>query len=605
MARGVHSAHQKRIFHRDLKPGNILVQKNETGWSVKVIDFGLAVRMKVAVQASNIMAGANASERDKSFTGTFDFAAPEQKGKLPGVKVGPYSDVYAFGKTCLMALFGTTEAKSWHWNKLPAEKRPAVQELLERCTAEELDIRWPSFAEVIPLLETLTVDPGADAATKAANLKRWESSNNPRKWVESRLQGWNDDQWRKLLAVVKGSAYWPLDETELGRSLEATRRQVLAERQAAEERKQADEAKQRAAADKAAADKKAADDRAAEELRRQEEARKRPPAKLEAPFSTKQAQESQQAWAKFLGQNVIEELDLGKGVKLPLALIPPGTFMMGGKADDEKPARKVTISKPLYLGVSPVTQAQWETVMGTTPSSFSRTGERKHVVEGVSEADLKLFPVENVSWKDAEAFCWRVTGRCETLLRLPTEAEWEYACRAGTTTEFYFGNVLNGTQANCNSTKPDGTTTRPYLQRTTKVGDYAARSPHPFGLSDMHGNVWEWCADWYGPYSALTTTVDPEQTEQQSNECRVLRGGSWINNAENCRAAYRNRNRPANCNRIYGFRVCFRLHGCRSPGPMPGMIEFTDSISVVFGRPDPDPEPFPRTDEKWRAGAVW
>ena len=212
---------------------------------MKVIDFGLAVRMKVAVQASNVMAHAVASERDRSFTGTFDYAAPEQKGKFPGVKVGPYSDVFSFGKTCLMALFGTTEVKALHWKRLPADLRnTGIQELLELCTIEELTDRWKSFAEVLVQMEKLTVDP-KEAEKKAENLKRWKASPNPRKWLETRLAGWNHEQWQRLLEQVKTSKFWPLDEAELGRSLEETRLELLAEREQQRKEKERHELEER------------------------------------------------------------------------------------------------------------------------------------------------------------------------------------------------------------------------------------------------------------------------------------------------------------------------------------------------------------------------
>jgi formylglycine-generating enzyme required for sulfatase activity len=140
--------------------------------------------------------------------------------------------------------------------------------------------------------------------------------------------------------------------------------------------------------------------------------------------------------------------------------------------------------------------------------------------------------------------------------RLPSEAEWEYACRAGTATPFHFGSSLNGDKANCNGNLPYGTDGKgSYLGRTCGVGSYSANA---FGLHDMHGNVWEWCQDWYGPYSGLVGK-DPLRTEKVDEFARVLRGGSWCDAARLCRASFRFWYSPANRTNRRGFRVAFSL----------------------------------------------
>jgi formylglycine-generating enzyme required for sulfatase activity len=146
--------------------------------------------------------------------------------------------------------------------------------------------------------------------------------------------------------------------------------------------------------------------------------------------------------------------------------------------------------------------------------------------------------------------------RAGRVYTLPTEAEWEYACRAGTLTPFHFGTELNAQQANCDGNHPYGTTTRgPYLGRTCPVGQYPANA---WGLHDLHGNIWEWCADWYSEdYYRSGENKDPQGPV--SGEGRVLRGGSWINIARHCRAAVRRRLAPTNRSNRIGFRVCLRL----------------------------------------------
>ena len=251
-------------------------------------------------------------------------------------------------------------------------------------------------------------------------------------------------------------------------------------------------------------------------------------------------------------------VDLGGGVKLEFVLIPAGEFMMGSPKSegisDERPQHRVRISKPFYMGIYEVTQAEYQKVMRKNPSWFSSTGRGKERVSGV---DTSRFPVERVSWNDAVEFCRKLSvlpaekaaGRS---YRLPTEAEWEYACRAGTTTPFHFGDSLNGKEANCDGTNPYGTGTKgSYLQRTTTVGCYR---PNAFGLYDMHGNVGEWCQDRYSKeYYANSPLADPRGFA--AGFARVLRGGSWSGSAFVCRSASRYRNSPDDPRYFIGFRV--------------------------------------------------
>lgn len=215
-------------------------------------------------------------------------------------------------------------------------------------------------------------------------------------------------------------------------------------------------------------------------------------------------------------------------------LVPAGTFMMGSPPNEsgrnsEETQHQVTISRPFYLQTTEATQGQWRAVMGKNPSNFSICGDD--------------CPVENVSWHDAQEFIRRLNAK-EGLnkYRLPTEAEWEYACRAGRTTAFYFGD--------------DGRFLGEYAwydgnsgKRTQPVG---RKKSNPWGLYDLHGNVWEWCADWFGDYPPGSVT-DP--TGPSSGSYRVFRGGGWPFDAKLCRSAVRGRRSPNYRAGGLGFRL--------------------------------------------------
>lgn len=250
-------------------------------------------------------------------------------------------------------------------------------------------------------------------------------------------------------------------------------------------------------------------------------------------------------------------LDLGNGVTMKLVLIPAGTFTMGspanepGRNDDEGPQHKVTISKPFYMGIYTVTQEQYQQVMGINPSQC----------KGASN------PVEKVSWDDATEFCKKLSQKTGRKVKLPTEAQWEYACRAGTTTAYNTGDTLSPGQANCDFSWPNVSPGR-WEKFTAWVRSFflsqkqpqdgpkpvGSFKPNGFGLYDMHGNIWQWCADWYGEdYYANSPTTDPAGPE--SGTVRALRGGCWLDVPKSCRSVYRRSNRPVFLCDDVGFRV--------------------------------------------------
>lgn len=452
VAAAMAAAHGAGVIHRDLKPANVLLRHDPVrGWDVRVIDFGLAVRLAV-IQASASTLIPNRTRRDQSFAGTLEYASPEQKG-LVAAAVGPQSDVYSFGKTMLEALLGTTEPTTRTWKSVPEVYRDALQGLLEPCVEKSPADRHPGFAPIVARLATL------DAGERATHERlEWAQAEQQRRATEQ-----------------------------------------LAE----EERK-----------------------------------------KREAEEEAKATDPLHPARPRRAGDKV--ELDLPGDVKLAFAWCPPGTFRMGSEHPegypDEKPVHRVTLTRGFYMGTHPITQAMWKAVMGAEPSQFKGPNR----------------PAENMSWDDCQAFCTAVMAHLgsRVTVRLPSEAEWEYACRAGTTAEFHFGDVIRTDLANYNGTSSwNGSPTGKYLAETTDVGSFPA---NPWGLFDTHGNVWEWCEDWYGPYPVEDQT-DPVRREKHSHNRRVMRGGCWNSSPVHCRAAHRYWFAPGHRSGLVGCRVCFHL----------------------------------------------
>ncbi|MEM8612526.1 MAG: SUMF1/EgtB/PvdO family nonheme iron enzyme [Cyanobacteria bacterium P01_H01_bin.105] len=233
--------------------------------------------------------------------------------------------------------------------------------------------------------------------------------------------------------------------------------------------------------------------------------------------------------SKPRGTPRLKTLDLGNGITLELVYISAGTFPMGspeekGK-DRERPQHKVTVPE-FWMGKYPVTQAQYKVASGKNPSKFKDDN----------------CPVETVSWHDAVKFCEQVSQKTGENFRLPSESEWEYACRAGATTPYCFGERLDIGQANYGKN----------IDKTTPVGDYP---PNDFGLYDMHGNVYEWCYDdWHNNYNGAPTNGSAWKEGGNPNS-RVLRGGCWYHSPWFCRSAYRDNDNPDDRDYSIGFRV--------------------------------------------------
>jgi formylglycine-generating enzyme required for sulfatase activity len=239
--------------------------------------------------------------------------------------------------------------------------------------------------------------------------------------------------------------------------------------------------------------------------------------------------------------------DLGNGVKLEMVEIPKGEFMMGSpsseqdRSPDEGPQHRVQVPG-FYMGKYEVTQAQYQALMGKNPSHFTGDGR---------------LPVEQVSWLDAMDFCQKLSQKTGRTYRLPSEAEWEYACRAGTTTPFAFGETISPAIVNYNGTYPYGNAAKgEYREKTTPVGSFPANA---FGLHDMHGNLWEWCLDeWVDNYNNAPANGSPRGNikSRATDKQRLLRGGSWhYGGAYGCRSANRDHDDASNRYYYIGFRL--------------------------------------------------
>ena len=475
IAQGMQAAHAQSILHRDLKPANILVRKTADDWDVRIIDFGLAMKVE-QIKESVLASQLSGSLLADSAGGTYQYAPPEQMGLIQG-SVGPYSDVYGFGKTLCYCLFLTASPTLRNWQEA-ARQDQTLAELLSDCIEDDITKRPEHFTAVLTAL--------ADSDAEAEKRRQAEE--------QAALEAQQAEQRRQAAE------------------------QAALEAQQAEHRRQAEE-------------------RAAREQK-------------SLPFihgwDSAQVQRLQQTTARTLQRDPVFHDRLSDGSPGPqLVIIPAGRFLMGSPEDeaerlDRERQHEVEIAQPFALGQYPVTFDEYDRFCAAT-------GRDKPDDSGWGRGRR---PVINVDWHDALAYCAWLSDQTGQSYRLPTEAEWEYACRAGTTTPFYFGDTLNTDQANYHGNYTYGAGRKgEYRKHTTPVGQFPANA---WELYDMHGNVWEWIGS---VFDADYGGAEQRSADTSESGDRVVRGGSWGVNPNRLRSAYRSWLTPDTRINGRGFRI--------------------------------------------------
>jgi eukaryotic-like serine/threonine-protein kinase len=569
-AKGLEAAHAQGIVHRDIKPGNLMLDQSGV---VRVLDLGLA-RL---VEAANPF-GENAPgqlTRSGTYIGTVDFMAPEQG--VDSRQVDHRADIYSLGCTLCYLLTGRPPFDGAnvlarlmaHQERLPKSllaARPTVPRALDatyqRMMAKKPDDRPASMTEVVRLLEACR-SPSIEAGAVRSGLKTLAQSIISRHVAPQETIRDGLPLRRGAPAVLARGTDLTLEDTlidqrEPNRPAATASPTVVSELSHLPKPKTAPPTlgsrvyPMRPVALGALCVLGAIGLGAALVVYLRPGATEHGDASIRIRKPVGEVHIDATANSLATGAKAARVTTNSIGMKL--VLIPAGEFSMGGSVFDdetiatETPQHPVTISRPFYLGMTEVTQGQYRAVTGKSPSSFTGSDD---------------LPVEQVSWSDAVAFCNALSAKEERApfyriersnvdvrdrnvagYRLPTEAEWEYACRAGNTKRFHFGGDVKMLDQYAWYKNNSNSRTHPVAQMRANA----------FGLYDMHGNVWEWCADWFSvSYYKESPAIDPIGPPM-SSYC-VYRSGSWNHDARNCRSSTRHREPPTMRDRRLGFRV--------------------------------------------------
>ena len=565
VAQGLEFAHENGVIHRDIKPANLLL---DTKGNIKILDMGLA-----KINTKDNKETVSKLTRTTAIMGTIDFMSPEQG--TSSRDVDGRSDIYSLGATLFYLLTkkvmyegDTAFAKliGHCESPIPSLKaiRPDVPDKMEsiytKMVAKQVEDRYQSMLELVQELDAIekgsastgnltelsTInslrDEFGEMDINRASSKKVVQSSKANKTVRKR------DYNFALIATGIGVVLIGIVALAfiLGRSSNS-KNEVASKNNIANGK---EEEKKRGSSVENIKPIAAIKDNSKKTIPPVIEAKittpKADPAGvmlatgnlLIAPFSEAKAKDKQSVLAKALNRLVEEKVDLGNGISLDMILIPSGKFLMGSPKSEinrrvEESQHEVTITKPFFMGKYEVTQGQWKEIMGNNPSQIIRTG-----AFGGEILNTANFPVTNVSWEDCQEFIKKLNAKTDGGYGLPTEAEWEYACRAGTETAYSFGKQIEArVDANVD------------LSHNQAVGSY---KPNKFGLYDMHGNVLEWCNDWEAnyPLGSMTDPMGPVNGED-----RVLRGGSFIHDKTLSRSAFRMQFQPTYRGPMVGFRL--------------------------------------------------
>ena len=563
--------HDEGVIHRDIKPKNLM--RREPDGKIFLIDFGAVKEIGSVIGGSTVK-------------GTIEYMPNEQRDGKPCFA----SDIYALGMTAIHALTGIRPQdlqeddhyeKIWRYSNLQVSEYLA--EYLTTMVRRNPKNRYPSAVEALealkPLLElptgTVRLTP-VKVAYCNEFVKRLKEGNGKLSVVAKQLL----EQERKKLALSPADAkeIYQFAMSQLRdyqvrlKEYEDLLIKVVQEQFPFTQQTEAQLQEYRDDLGLKPEDVSTIEERVKYEY--QPKKPKTPPPQPEKflgiPVTTFEFETAKLVLKSgIFGLGKSSEIqrsrkksrlfiqDLGNGVILEMVAIPGGTFIMGspeneeGRSQDESPQHQVTVP-PFFIGKYPVTQQQWRVVAALPKVKIDLESDPSRFKGDGSTSLTNNLPVEFVSWNDAQEFCARLSRMANKTYRLPTEAEWEYACRGGTTTPFYCGETISTDLANYNGNYIYGQAQKgEYREKTTEVGKFPA---NPFGLYDMSGNVWEWCEDgWHENY--INAPTDGSAWTSLSTEYMLLRGGSWSNVARYCRAAFRlGDSRVGRGNRC-GFRV--------------------------------------------------